>query len=186
METSNLTLKQRKFIAAYLEHFNGKEAAISAGYASPKQEAYRLLENPHIKQIINDELDAIREKNIGSKAVRLAKLNAMEEDLSSLQLARAEEMRQRKANGEVLPPGADSGLLLQTKKTFGSGKSAIVEDVWEIDRVMIQERQKIMEQAARETGDRDKRIELTGANGGPVQVEAAKSKFLELLDDEES
>lgn len=50
--SAELTEKQRKFVAAYLEHGVAMRAAAEAGYGQPKSEGVRLLSKPPIKKAI--------------------------------------------------------------------------------------------------------------------------------------
>lgn len=181
MTDKKLTKKQEAFIAAFLKTFNASEAARQANYASPQASGTENLANPLIKARINEHLGAIREEGIGNRVNRLAQLNSLNDDLLAIQTARANEARTRLADGEVLPAGAETGLLVETKKQIGK----VTEVVWNIDNTLVRERSNILEQAAKEVGDRDKRlIELTGKDGGAVQIESAKTKLLELMQDD--
>jgi phage terminase small subunit len=173
-----LTSKQEKFVAAFLKSFNATEAARIAGYAHARQAGAECMAKPDIKARINEHLDQIRDDGIGNRANRLAQLNSLNDDLMSIQTARAQEAQERLDNGEVLPAGSETGLLIETKKQIGK----VTEVVWNIDTTLVKERQSILEQAAREVGDRDKRlVELSGPDGGPVRIENAKTKLLELV-----
>lgn len=188
MTERKLTKKQECFIAEYLKDFNATRAARAANYSKPEQSGYENLQKPEIKAAINAHLDRIREEGIGNRAVRLAQLNDLNEKLLAVEHARAQEAHDRIDAGEALPAGAETGLFVETKKTFGTGPRATVEVVWGIDSTLVKERQSVLEQAAREVGDRDKRlIELSGPDGGPVQIENAKAKLEALIgDDDES
>ena len=184
MMEEQLSEKQRAFVVAYLKSFHGTRAAEAAGYAYPAVEASRLLTSPKIKERINQHLDSIREEGIGNRANRLAQLSSLNDDLMVIQNARAQEAIARIDAGEELPAGVETGLLEETTKQFGTGANATVEKVWSIDKTLVGERQKLLEQAAREVGDRDKRIvELSGPEGGPVEIASAKHRLLDLTKD---
>lgn len=183
-----LTTKREAFIAAYVQTFNATAAAKEAGYASPAAEGHRLLKDAEIKARVNAHLDAIRQEGIGQRAVRIAALNDLYDDLRTVQRTRGEEARQRGERGDNVPHGAETGLLVETKKQIGTGPNAIVETEWSLDKSLVKSIHDNLEQVARETGDRDRRLhEVTGPDGGPLQVETAKQRLLDLIgDDDES
>ncbi len=187
MNERTLTDKQEAFVIAYIgkASFNATEAARIAGYASPRQSGTENLANPSIKARINQHLDTIREEGIGNRAVRLSQLADLNDDLMAIQRARAVEARRKIEAGEEVPAGAETGLLEEVSKQIGTGRNATIEKVWQIDKTLVQERQRVLEQAAKETGDRDKRlIELSGPDGGAIQVESAKEKLAALMQDD--
>ena len=72
-----MTPKQRKFVDEYFIDFNATQAYIRAGYkpASACQSAYKLLQQPHIKEAIEQRL----KENQLSADVIVARLQAMVE-----------------------------------------------------------------------------------------------------------
>lgn len=175
-----LSPKQEAFVLAYLRSFNGSEAAREAGYAHAGPEATRLLKNPKVKARIHEHLDAIRETGIANKAVRIAELNNLYQDLQFIKNSRIKEAKLRYENGEDIPEGAESGLLVEQTKQVGTGNNAVITQEWSFDERLFNAFVKAQEQAAKEVGDRTKQIEITGSGGGPVQVESAKSKLMDL------
>jgi len=183
MESNDkLTERQEAFIAAYIgeAHFNATKAAEIAGYSIPRASGTETLQNPVVKRRINEHLEGIRSEGLGNKAVRVAALNSLYEDLRFVQEARARRAKQRIDDGEVIPEEAASGLIVETVKQ--AGKFETTE--WALDKSWVDSGTKVLEQIAKEVGDRDKKIELTGANGGPLEVASAKSKFLDLIDED--
>lgn len=65
-ELDELTDKRRVFVEEYLQCWNGSEAARRAGYAYPGREAYRLLKNDVIQEIVQER---IREKAMSADEV---------------------------------------------------------------------------------------------------------------------
>ncbi len=182
-----LTDRQERFVLAYIgeANFNATEAARIAGYSSPRASGTENLANPVIRARINQHLDRIREEGIGHRAVRLSQLADLNDDLIAIQRARAEEAKAKIAAGEELPAGAETGLLEEVVKQIGTGRNATVERVWQIDKTLVKERQAVLEQAAREAGDRDKRLlEVSGPEGEPIKIESAKAKLMELMQDD--
>lgn len=65
MSNSKLTGKQEKFVEEYLIDFNGRQAAIRAGYseAAASETAYENLRKPHIIEALNVRREAIASIN---------------------------------------------------------------------------------------------------------------------------
>lgn len=179
----NLTEKQLAFIAYYCgeANFNATKAAQMAGYSSARASGTENLANPRIKQRINDHLDEIRQHGYANKAVRIAELNSLYEDLKYVQKSRAREAKRRYDDGEDIPEEAYSGVIVETVKTVGQTTT----HEWSFDKAWHDSALKTLDQIAKEVGDRDKKIEMSGPNGGPIQVESGKAKLLELIDDGE-
>ena|SRR5690606_1966204 len=182
-----LTDKQERFVLAYIgeANWNSTKAAEIAGYSIPHQSGYENMKNPEIKARINQLLESVRVEGLGNKAVRIAELAAIHEDLKFIKEARTKEAKLRYENGEDIPESAESGLMVETVKQVGTGHNAVTTTEWSLDKSWVDSSTKVLEQIAREVGDRDKKIELSGPNGGPLQVESGKAKLLELLDDEQ-
>lgn len=62
--TDGLTAKQSIFVQKWLQTFNGKKAAIAAGYSekTAEQQAARLLSNVKVRKVIDDEQARLRER----------------------------------------------------------------------------------------------------------------------------
>lgn len=128
-----LSEKQEVFIAAFLKDFNTRKAATVAGYKFPDQEGWRLLKNPKVRERINEHLEAIKQEGLGSKAYRLRVLNQMFD--------------------KVLDVVEEEGVYQKAFTQQGKEYPRFANDV-------LSELRAIMEQAAKEVGDRDKRIQL--------------------------
>lgn len=187
MAENKLTERQEAFVIAYIgdAKFNGAEAARIAGYSQPRQSASENMSNPDIKRRINQHLESIRSEGIGNKAVRLAELNDLNDSLKFIQSVRAQEAKNRYDAGEDIPESAESGLMVEQTKTIGNGPNKVETKEWVLDKTLIDGRTKVLEQAAREVGDRDKKIELSGPNGGAIEVASAKSKLFDLMNESE-
>ena len=64
-KSENLTDRQMRFVSEYMKDFNGKQAAIRAGYASRSAEmqASRLLSIDKVKKVLSERQDALRKKD---------------------------------------------------------------------------------------------------------------------------
>jgi len=75
-------------------------------------------------------------------------------------------------------PGGTTGLVTKMLKGIGKGDDFQIVEVYEVDTGILKEIRAIHEQVADELGQRRKKVELTGRDGGPVQVADARSKLL--------
>jgi phage terminase small subunit len=59
-----LTKKKQLFVTEYVKDFNGRQSAIRAGYSpdSAEKQAYRLLQEPFIKELVAEQLKAKLER----------------------------------------------------------------------------------------------------------------------------
>ena len=75
LNDSSLSEKEKKFIAQYLVDYNGKRAALSAGYnrSTAANQAQRMLNDPKVKRAI------AHYKRLEQKRLRLTKLDILEE-----------------------------------------------------------------------------------------------------------
>lgn len=156
-ESRKFTEKQEAFVAAYIgeANYNATKAARIAGYALPKQSGTECLANPIIKARIREHLDSITDQGIANRAVRVAKLN----DLYS----KIEDLVEKE------------GIHQEAYTNQGRQYKTFAKEV-------LSEMRAIMEQAAKEVGDRDKRIQLEA----DIKVDAtsAKDALLDLIQED--
>lgn len=71
-----LTLKQKKFVDAYIESGNATKAAKVAGYSEKTaySEGNRLLKNAEVKQAIDDRMNQLKNENTADLQEILEKL----------------------------------------------------------------------------------------------------------------
>lgn len=175
--TRKLTTKQQLFIENYIANgFNSYKAARDAGYKQP-QSGQENLRNPLIQQAITQHLDKLKSEGILVKEQRVAELARLDQDLAAIQFERAQAAKAAKERGEDVPPGAETGLLTITRKV---GPKGVVEE-WVVDKALIQERRALMEQAAKELGEHNERIQLMGRLDLKT-IDEAHTKLLERVD----
>lgn len=173
-----LTPKQERFVAEYLVDLNATQAAIRSGY-SPKtaeQQGPRLLGNA----VVRAAVDAGRAKLIAKTGI------TQERVLAELELLAFSDVTHYEADAQgnvALAAGAPKAAMraLQSIKrrftTTGSGDSA---------RTMVEVELKLWDKpsplrlAGRHVGLFPDRLEVTGANGGPVQTAAVDLSALSL------
>lgn len=109
---------------------------------------------------------AIRENRIAALQRRWDKANRIIE-------ARAADPEMQEV------PGGDTGLVVCEPRTIGAGVNAERVDVFKVDVALMSELRAIEEQAAKELGqwEEKKSLQVTGADGGPVQVKYDLSKL---------
>jgi len=179
----NLTPKQRAFVDAYLGHANfvAGLAAERAGYAPSTAYAAgsRLLKHDKIQAEIKSRLDDLQSQGMRIRVQRIQALERLLQNLRQVQAERAQAARDRLDNGEDIPTEALTGLMVETKKVAGR----VTELVWEIDKTLVQEQQKLIDQISKESGDRvaDK-LQLSGDAANPVVITSAKEKLRELME----
>jgi hypothetical protein len=72
--------------------------------------------------------------------------------------------------GEPAIPGGDTGLLVRRYKSIGYGKNSEKVEEYELDPVLLRERRRIEEQAARELGELGVEAAGKGTGGGGTVV----------------
>jgi phage terminase small subunit len=186
MDNDNLTPKQRAFVDAYCgeANFVGQTAAKMAGYSErgASQQGTMLLRNPKVRAEIKSRLDDLQDQGMRIRVQRIQALERLLLKLRQVQLDRATKAEERHSYGEDIPLEALTGLMIEVTKTVGTGSNRTVETSWELDKTLIQEQQRLIDQISKESGDRvaDKlQIDTT------VSVESAKSKLLALTKEDQ-
>lgn len=189
-----LSDKQELFVAAYLGEGpakgNGTAAAREAGYAHPSHQVNRLLSNVVIAARIRAHEEAlqasVRNRGIAEKQRRVDVLN----DLAG-RLLRTLEARAADPSLQHIPGGPEGVLVRQVKavKVYASGGDRLPRDEGEdpgepvyptkqvrlvaeyaVDTSTLAELRATLKQAAQEVGEWTERRELTGKDGGPLEV----------------
>jgi hypothetical protein len=78
--------------------------------------------------------------------------------------------------------GGSTGLLTHIIKMIGQGERAQRIDEYAVDTGLLKEMREHEKQAAIELSQWSERQEITGADGGPVQVEDARARLSSKLD----
>lgn len=164
----NLTPKQFAFVAAYLGSCKGNatKAAIEAGY-SPKTATatgHENLSKPKIQSAIAGWREEVKTTSLRELDGRLAKLEDLESRLWRVIDARAEQ-------GKDGPAGADTGLLIVTTtvRVSVTGDTSETHE-YAYDSAIVRDLSGVYAQISKETGADKLKLEVSGPNGGPVQV----------------
>lgn len=166
-----MTPKQEAFVAAYIEcRGNASEAARRAGYAGRADVVGpRLLRHPAVQAEVERWRAEVRSRGIAVLEQRIAAQQDRWERMQRVIQARAAEMV-----GEIA--GGETGLIVRTKVTeFGS--------VFAVDAGLLREMRELEHHVAQELGQWKDTHEITGKDGGPVQI--AQRPDLAQLSDEE-
>lgn len=126
-----------------------------------------------LDEIINQECQAVISRGIADRQNRIDALNERWAKMQKVIRDRAADFTMASASG------ADTGLLVRTYKSAGSGLPMLEE--YAVDTGLLKEMRAHEEQAAKELGQWADKSELTGAGGGPVAI---RVKADELSDDQ--
>lgn len=142
-----LSNRQAAFVAAYIGEAKqvGAVAARMAGYADPKQAAYKLLrDNEVVKAAVEEWRAELREKSSTTRDNRMASYEDRLNRMRRLVEARAADPELRRI------PGGDSGLLSKVPKvsTFDG-----VEYEYATDAALLKEWRELEKQVAIERGE---------------------------------
>lgn len=85
---------------------------------------------------------------------------------------RAQELLAARAADPTMAdvPGGNTGLLVRSYKSIGSGESAQVVEEYAFDAALYREMRELEKQAAQELGQWVNKSEVGGTDGGPIQL----------------
>ena len=165
-----MTPKQERFVEEYLVDLNATQAAIRAGYSAKTAEwiGPQLLSKTHVAEAIRAAKVARSERTRIDADWLLTRL---------AQVADADAADILNADGTLKPvaewPDAWRKTLVQGVEvvTFGNADRGVGELV----KVKMADRLKVLEMIGRHiaVGAFRERVELTGKNGGPVQMDVS-------------
>ena len=184
--SNKLTRKRQAFVREYPEDFNGAQAAIRAGYSpkSAKQTASRLFTNVDIRAAIDEELDKISLRSTEILARLTDQATASVGDFFTVN----PDGDRIVFDPEVLK---DRGHLIKSVKARTTVTTAKNGDQHEYTylELTLYDGQKALELLGKFRGMvAPKRIELTGKDGGPIEIDhaAAARNSLSLLIDSQA
>jgi phage terminase small subunit len=147
-----ITKKRQAFIEAYLKHWNATEAARIADYAHPGSQGHRLLKNVEIQEAIQARLD---QKCMGADEV----------------LIRLAEQ----ARGDISEFINDyGGIDWETVKSRGHLIKKISHNKGKNSSIELYDSQSALALIGRHHKLFIDRQEITGKDGGPVEVEISE------------
>lgn len=178
---NGLTIKQEAFVAAYIGEAKGNatEAARIVGYAEPNTQGPRLLVNVGVAARIAEYRAKIESEGIANQQNRVDAYNRRWQLL--------EQIRQERAADDWLSdvPGGSTGFVVKQLKTVKhhyipdpddeDGKpSQMTVETWEaaVDTGHLREFRELEKQTAQDLGQWTERREVTGSDGGPIEITA--------------
>lgn len=162
MAARGLSIKQTKFVAAYLGEAKGNatEAARMAGYKGNDVTlgavGYENINKPHVLQVIESARAFILEQGISVKQSRIDALNDRWERMKQVITERAADPSIQHV------PGGKTGLLVHQQKMIGAGPSAQIIDEYQVDTGLLREMREHEKHAAQEMGQWTEKLAVTG------------------------
>lgn len=154
-----LSLKQQKFVSAYLgvANGNGTQAARLAGYAGDDLQlgviSAQNLVKPSIASAIEAGRAAIRAEGIAFKQNRIDAQNRRWQ-------AMVRVIDERAAFHDGDAPGAGTGLLVRSYKGLGSGDALRIYEEWAVDTGLLAELRQLEQHTAKELGQWSDKAEI--------------------------
>lgn len=163
-----LSEKELLFCKEYLLDFNGSRAARVAGYSQNNSatSAYVLLEKPMIKAYLKDKIEQrkaekeLNAKNILREVNRLATFDARQ---LYDEKGRPRELHELDDDTAACIQGVE---IVETYEGFGQDR----QFVGYTKKYKVADKNSALQKAMMHLGLISNRVELTGANGGPVKV----------------
>ena len=166
-----LTPKRRAFIEEYVVDLNARQAAIRAGYAvvSAHAEGIRLLSDVKVRAEI-DKLLAIRAARVGiSQNTVINEMGILA--LSSLTHYTIDDDGHVKLSDDAPPDAMRAIQSIKRKKIIREDKAGNVTITYEVD-LKLWSKVEPLKLLGKHVGLNWDRLEITGANGGPVEIAA--------------
>jgi phage terminase small subunit len=161
-EKRDLTPKQETFCQEYLKDLNGTQAAIRAGYSekTAQEQSSELLSKPMVLQRVNE-----------LKAERSARIQVSADDVLK------ELIRIAYADPRSVMSWGPDGVLLQDSSLLTDDAAALVSEVSETKsnagssvKIKLHDKLSALDKLGRHLKLFTDKIETTGKDGGPIQV----------------
>lgn len=195
-----LTPKQRRFVEEYLRNGENAAAAYRAAYgtkASPlrcSQEAHRLLRHPKIAPIVtaaHERAEKATERVLDRYEVSKERIIA---ELARLGFANMQDYMRAGPDGDpyldfsALTPDQAAALAEVTVEDFKDGRGEDARDVRRVKFKLYDKRAALVD-LGRHLGLFKEKVELTGAEGGPMvgigitatTAEDAAKEYMKLM-----
>jgi hypothetical protein len=150
-----------------LDRLTNQEIAEKAGVTRQALDKWKL--NPEFKARVDahhEEFKAIvRRRGIAQLERRVDALNTRWDLMHRVIAERAADP------GMQLPAGGKTGLMVHTVKGVGKGDDFQLIDLYEVDVGLLREMREHEKQAAQELGQWTEKKEVTGQDGGPIDID---------------
>jgi phage terminase small subunit len=170
-----LTPKQAAFVAEYLADLSGAKAAIRAGFSekTAKQQASQLLAKPHVAAAV--------EAGMAERAKRLELTqDKVLAELAKVAFASIGDFSTVGSNGERFidlsteDPDKLAAIAELTVEEFKCGRGEDARDVRRT-KFKLHDKMSALNLSMRHLGMLNDKMALTGADGGPLQVDTTES-----------
>ena len=167
-----LTNKQKAFILEYPKDFNAKEAAIRAGYSkkTAKQMGHENLTKPYLKEKIDEEFDR--------RSLKLGEILARFTEQATASIG---DFITINPDGDRISfdPEAVHGKghlikRIKANTTVRYSKNGDQYEYTSLD-ITLHDAQKALELLGKHRGMGTVRVELTGKDGGPIELDAGEA-----------
>lgn len=172
-----LTIKRAMFVQEFLVDLNGTQAAIRSGYApaSANVESCRLLADDRVVAAIQEAMDA-RAARIGISqdrvAIELAKLG-FSNMLDYIDVPDDGDVAVNLTGMTREQAAALSEVTTEEVTTGGGANTQTTKRV----KIKLADKRAALVDLGRHLGMFKERVELTGKDGGPVEVESARERI---------
>lgn len=164
-----LTAKQQRFIAEYLIDLNATQAAIRAGFSKngASSTAFNLLAKPAVKDEIEQRQKALAEKY----GVTVERIIA---ELEKIGFSNLKNYSRLVGDARVIDMSATTddelaALSEMTIEEFTEGRGKDAREVRKV-KIKLHDKKGALVDLGKHLGMFKERIEVGGANGGPLQI----------------
>lgn len=145
------------------------DIAIAKKIGIGERTLYNWKEHPDFQARVQEHVATLEASvlkfAVAKKRYRMSVYDDEERRIRDLVTARADEHQD--------VPGGGTGLLVRQIKQIGAGRDATVIEEYTADTALLSERRRNLQQAAQEAGQWAEKREVTGKNGGPIEVDDA-------------
>lgn len=175
----SLAAKQRRFVDAYFEYgFNGTQAVIEAGYSEngAAVQATRLLRNAKVKAAISERLD---EAAMPANEVLARLADIARSDIGDLLTLQQREMKGATGEDETV-----EWAMVNLAAAKRAGLTRYIKSItWTNNgpKLELHDAMAALVNIGKAHGLFVERQEVTGKDGGPIQVEDARARLAQLV-----
>jgi phage terminase small subunit len=180
--TTPLDAREKRFVEEYLVHLDTKMAAIAAGYSASvaASKAYQWVSNGKVKPRVYaavQEAMANRSQRTGVTAERVI------EELAKIGFANMQDYMRANADGDPyldfsnLTRDQAAALAEVTVEDFKDGRGEDARDVRRV-KFKLHDKRAALVDLGKHLGLFKERVEHTGKDGGPIEVEEVSAHEL--------
>jgi phage terminase small subunit len=169
---AQLTPREQRFVSEYIIDLNATEAAIRAGLGKTRKSATEIASRIRRKSVVAAAISALITERSGATGSRII------EELGKLAFADVTDIV-KVENGCVVVTDTDKltpdqrASIAEISETIGEGGRTI--------KVKMHDKIQAIDKLAKVLSLYRERVEVTGRDGGPVQMEDAKARLAAML-----